>query len=64
MPGTAHEVLLVALREQPSLLGDLVTKLTGASLPRGLKPADSAVRFVKTAEVRPDLPLIQQSFPV
>jgi hypothetical protein len=55
MPGTAHEVLIVALREQPSLLGALVAKLTGISLPRGLKPVDSAVRFVKTAEVRPDL---------
>jgi hypothetical protein len=37
------------------LLGALVSKLTGAAFPRGLKPADSAVRFVKTAEVRPDL---------
>jgi hypothetical protein len=55
MPGTAHEVLIVALREQPSLLGVLVAKLTGISLPRGFKPVDSVVRFVKTAEVRPDL---------
>jgi hypothetical protein len=55
MPGTAHEVLIVALREQPSLLGVLVAKLTGILLPRGFKPVDSVVRFVKTAEVRPDL---------
>ena len=55
MPGSAHDVLLVALREQPTLLGALVEKLTGTPLPRGLTPVDSAVRFVKTAEVRPDL---------
>ena len=55
MPGSAHDVLIVALREQPPLLGALVEKLTGTPLPRGLKPVDSAVRFVKTAEVRPDL---------
>jgi hypothetical protein len=55
MPGSAHDVLIVALREQPPLLGALVEKLTGRPLPRGLEPVDSAVRFVKTAEVRPDL---------
>jgi hypothetical protein len=55
MPGSAHDVLIVALREQPPLLGALVEKLTGTPLPRGLTPVDSAVRFVKTAEVRPDL---------
>lgn len=55
MPGSAHEVLVVALREQPALLGALVEKLTGVALPRGLEPVDSAVRFIKTAEVRPDL---------
>lgn len=60
MPSSAHEVLLVALREQPSLLGALVAKLTGSSLPRGLKPADSAVRFVKTAEFRSDLLLLRR----
>src|SRR3974390_1350028 len=55
MPSRRHEVLVVMLREQPELLPALVQKLTGRTLPRGLSPVDSTVRFVKTAEVRPDL---------
>lgn len=61
MPGLSHEVLIVALREQPALLRALVTKLTEASLPRGIHPVDAAVRFVKTAEVRMDLVLQNHS---
>ncbi|WP_437678773.1 hypothetical protein [Sorangium sp. So ce131] len=57
MPSTPHEVLIVALREQPGLLGALVAKLTGVTLPRSLKPADATVRFVKPAELRLDLVL-------
>ncbi|WP_437726214.1 hypothetical protein [Sorangium sp. So ce861] len=57
MPSTPHEVLIVALREQPGLLGALVTKLTGVKLPRSLKPADATLRFVKPAELRLDLVL-------
>jgi hypothetical protein len=55
MPGRRHEVLVVMLREQPELLSALVQKLTGRTLPSGLSPIDSTARFVKTAEVRPDL---------
>jgi hypothetical protein len=55
MPGTPHEVLIATLREQPALLGTLVHALTGRTLPPGLAPVDSTVRFVKGAEVRPDL---------
>ncbi|WP_437816209.1 hypothetical protein [Sorangium sp. So ce1078] len=57
MPSTPHEVLIVALREQPGLLGALVSKLTGVQLPRSLKPADTTLRFVKPAELRLDLVL-------
>jgi hypothetical protein len=57
VPGTPHEVLIVALREQPALLDALVSTLTGVHLPRGLKPADSTARFVKPAELRLDLVL-------
>ncbi|WP_437591563.1 hypothetical protein [Sorangium sp. So ce1000] len=57
MPSTPHEVLIVALREQPGLLGALVSKLTGVQLPRRLKPADATLRFVKPAELRLDLVL-------
>ncbi len=59
MPGTPHEVLIATLREQPSLLGTLVHILTGRTLATGLEPVDSTVRFVKVAEVRPDLLLAQ-----
>jgi hypothetical protein len=57
MPSRRHEVLVVMLREQPELLAALVQKLTGHTLSPGLSPVDSTVRFVKTAEVRPDLVL-------
>jgi hypothetical protein len=55
MPSRRHEVLVAMLREQPELLSALVQKLTGHPLRPGLVPIDSTVRFVKTAEVRPDL---------
>ncbi len=55
MPSKPHEVVVVALREQPALLSALVSKLTGGKLARKLKPEDSTVRFVKPAELRLDL---------
>jgi hypothetical protein len=55
VPGKPHEVLIVALREQPALLGTLVAALSGGRLARGLVPSDTAIRFVKPAEVRPDI---------
>jgi hypothetical protein len=55
MPSRRHEVLVAMLREQPELLSALVEKLTGHTLAHGLSPIDSTTRFVKTAEVRPDL---------
>jgi hypothetical protein len=55
MPGSAHEVLLAAIHDRPALLEALVAKLRGASLPAGLVPVDSNIRFVETDEVRPDL---------
>jgi hypothetical protein len=60
MPGRRHEVLVAMLREQPELLSALVQKLTGRALRPGLSPVDSTVRFVKTAEVRPDLLLAEE----
>ena len=55
MPGSAHEVLLASIHDSPALLDALLTKLRGVSLPPGLGPVDSNIRFVKPAEVRPDL---------
>ena len=60
MPGRRHEVLVAMLREQPDLLSELVEKLTGRALQPGLVPVDSTVRFVATAEVRPDLLLADE----
>jgi hypothetical protein len=55
MAGTPHDVLCAALREEPTLLSSLVHALTGRTLAPGLAPVDSTVRFVKAAEVRPDV---------
>ena len=55
MPGTPHEVMVAALREQPTLLPALVQALTGRTLAPDLAPVDSTVRFVKVAEFNPDL---------
>lgn len=55
MPGSAHEVLLASIHDNPALLATFVAKLRGAALPPGLTPVDSNTRFVETAEVRPDL---------
>ena len=55
MAGLAHDVLIQALRDDPQLLSALLGKLTGRRLPRGLQSVDSAVRFTRVAEVRPDV---------
>ncbi|HTN87063.1 MAG TPA: hypothetical protein VL242_25365 [Sorangium sp.] len=55
MPGTAHEVLIVALRDRPALLSDLVERLTGRSLDAPIEVVDPTVRFTRAIEVRPDL---------
>ncbi len=55
MAGLAHDVLIQALRDEPALLAALLEKLTGRDLPGPLKSVDSAVRFTRSAEVRPDI---------
>lgn len=55
MPSTPHEVMVVALREQPTLLPLIVHALTGRTMAPDLTPVDSTVRFVKVAEFNPDL---------
>ena len=52
MPGLAHEVLLASIHDNPALLATFVVKLRGASLPQGLAPVDSNIRFVEPDEVR------------
>jgi hypothetical protein len=63
MPGAAHEILLLALREQPSLLATLLARLTGRPGPASLKTSDSTLRFADVKEVRPDLVLRARGLP-
>ena len=60
MPSTPHEVMVAAVREQPTLLPLLVRALTGRTMAQDLKPVDSTVRFVKVAEFNPDLLLARE----
>jgi hypothetical protein len=60
MPSTPHEVMVAALRDQPTLLPLLVRALTGRTMAQDLKPVDSTVRFVKVAEFNPDLLLARE----
>lgn len=55
MAGDSHDVLVVAFRDDPSLLGALLVALTGRPLPGPVAVADSTVRLPKTVEVRPDI---------
>jgi hypothetical protein len=55
MAGTQHDVLVTVLCEQPEVLASLIRIVTGQAISPGLEPVDSTVRFVKVAEVRPDV---------
>ncbi len=55
MAGLAHDVLIQALREDPLLLSALLAKLTGRAPPGRLESVDSALRFTRSPEVRPDV---------
>jgi len=55
MPGRAHETLVEALHDRPTLFAALVYALTGHTMPPELEPVDSTIRFVKVDEVRPDI---------
>lgn len=55
MPSAPHEILVMALREQPALLATLLERLTNRSWPGTLSVVDSAVRFADVKEVRPDI---------
>ncbi|MBI5512751.1 MAG: hypothetical protein HY909_03230 [Deltaproteobacteria bacterium] len=55
MPGVEHETMVLALREDRSLLRGLLA-LAGRRVSfRGMTVEDTAVRWVASAEVRPDL---------
>ncbi len=55
MAGRAHDVLVQALREDATLLPAILSRLRQGHLPPLTGPIDSAVRFARPAEVRPDV---------
>ena len=55
MAGRAHDVLVQALREDATLLPAILSRLRQGHLPPLTGPIDSAVRFTRPAEVRPDV---------
>ncbi len=55
MPSAPHEILVMALREQPALLATLLERIAHRPLAGALTVVDSAVRFADVKEVRPDL---------
>ena len=55
MPGTPHEVVLLALREQPELFAEVLRRVVGIDLPGPIEVIDSNLRFAASLETRPDL---------
>lgn len=55
MAGVSHDVLLLALKENPELLGELLRRAAGVSLPCPMTVGDSAVKFAVSLEKYPDL---------
>src|SRR5262249_54475501 len=50
-----HDILVLALKENPDLLSELLMRVTGARLRGPIKPADSAVQFAVSLQTYPDL---------
>ena len=57
MPGTPHEVILLAIREKPELFAEIVRRVRGTEIPGPIEAIDSNVRFAVSLETRPDLVL-------
>ena len=57
MPGTPHEVVLLAIRENPELFAEVVRRVIGTETPGPIEVIDSNVRFAASLETRPDLVL-------
>lgn len=57
MPGTPHEVVLLAIRENPALFAEVLRRIVGTDLPGPIEVIDSNVRFAASLETRPDLVL-------
>jgi len=57
MPGTPHEVVLLAIRENPELFAEIFRRVAGTDMPGPIEVIDSNVRFAASLETRPDLVL-------
>jgi hypothetical protein len=57
MPGTPHEVVLLAIRESPELFAELLRRVVGTDMPGPIEVMDSNVRYAASLETRPDLVL-------
>jgi len=57
MPGTPHEVVLLAIRENPELFAEVFRRVGGTDVPGPIEVIDSNVRFAASLETRPDLVL-------
>ena len=57
MPGTPHEVVLLAIRENPELLAEVLRRIVGTDMPGPIEVIDSNIRFAASLETRPDLVL-------
>jgi hypothetical protein len=55
MAGIRHDVLVLALKDNPALLSTLLERLQSVSLPGPLQPVDSVVRFTGALETTPDI---------
>jgi hypothetical protein len=55
MPATPHEVVLLAIREQPELFAEVFRRVVGVDIPGPIEVIDSNVRFAASLETRPDL---------
>jgi hypothetical protein len=55
MPGIPHEVVLLAIRENPELFAEVLRRVAGAEMPGPIEVIDSNVRFAASLETRPDL---------
>jgi len=55
MPGTPHEVVLLAIRENPELFAEVLRRVGGTDVPGPIEVIDSNVRFAASLETRPDL---------
>ena len=55
MAGVPHDVLILALKEKPELLAELLQRVAGVTSPGPLAVTDSVVRFTVSLETYPDL---------